>query len=141
MVDITDPDGKTKRIELQKNDSEWGSFSGRFRVDLPGAWKLRAAASGAADLPTETTILAQGVDIEKIGQPARPGVLEEISRVSRGRSILPNQLPDLIKEIDALPEPRPLENRIPLWSHWATLAVMVFLLALFWVGRKLNGAF
>ncbi len=141
VVDITDPDGKTKRIELQKNDSEWGSFSGRFRVDLPGAWKLRAAASGAADLPTETTILAQGVDIEKTGQPARPGVLEEISRVSRGRSILPNQLPDLIKEIDALPEPRPLENRIPLWSHWATLAVMVFLLALFWVGRKLNGAF
>jgi hypothetical protein len=68
-------------------------------------------------------------------------VLEEISKVSRGRSILPEQLADLIKEIDALPEPRPLENRIPLWSHWATLAVMVFLLGVFWIGRKLNGAF
>ncbi|QTN32842.1 hypothetical protein HZ994_11045 [Akkermansiaceae bacterium] len=141
VVDITSPDGKSQRIELQKNDSEWGAFTGRFRVDLPGEWKLRAIASGAADLPTETTILAQGVDIEKTGQPARPGVLEEISKVSRGRSILPDQLPDLIKEIDALPEPRPLENRIPLWSHWATLAVMVFLLGVFWVGRKLNGAF
>jgi uncharacterized membrane protein len=141
MVDITAPDGKSQRIELQKNDSEWGAFTARFRVDLPGAWKLRATATGAPDLPTETTILAQGIDIEKTGQPARPAVLEEISKVSRGRSILPNQLPDLIKEIDALPEPRPLENRIPLWSHWATLAVMVLLLAFFWIGRKLNGAF
>ncbi len=140
-VDITSPDGKSERIELQKNESEWGAFTGRFKVGLPGAWKLRATASGASDLPTETTILAQGTDIEKTGQPARPDVLEEIAKVSRGRSILPGQLPDLIREIDALPEPRPLENRIPLWSHWATIAVLVFLLGLFWVGRKLNGAF
>lgn len=140
-VDITAPDGKTERIELQKNESEWGAYTGRFKVGLPGAWKLRATASGAADLPTETTILAQGVDIEKTGQPARPGVLEEMSKVARGRSILPDQLPDLIGEIDALPEPRALENRIPLWSHWLTVVILVILLGTFWVGRKLNGAF
>lgn len=140
-VDITSPSGTTRRIELEKNESEWGAYSGRFKIDLPGEWKLRAITEGAPDLPTETTIIAQGVDIEKTGQPARPGVLEEISRVSRGRSILPDQLPDLIRDIDALPEPRPLENRIPLWSHWATLVVLVFLLGVFWAGRKLNGAF
>ncbi len=140
-VDITSPDGKTQRIELQKNESEWGSYAGRFKVDLPGAWKLRATVFGASELPTETTILAQGVDIEKTGQPARPDVLEEIAKVSRARSILPEQLAELIGEIDALPEPRPLENRIPLWSHWATLVLLVILLGAFWVGRKLNGAF
>lgn len=140
-VDITSPDGKTQRTELQKNESEWGAYTGRFKIDLPGAWKLKATVFGASDLPTETTILAQGVEIEKTGQPARPGVLEEMAKVSRGRSILADQLPDLIGEIDALPEPRPLENRIPLWSHWATLVVLVLLLGTFWVGRKLNGAF
>ncbi len=140
-VDITSPDGKSQRVELQKNETEWGSYSGRFRVDLPGEWKLRATVFGAADLPTETTILAQGVDIEKIGQPARPRVLEEVAKVSRARSILPEQLAELIGEIDALPEPRPLENRIPLWSHWATLVSLILLLGAFWVGRKLNGAF
>lgn len=140
-VDITSPDGKTQRVELQKNESEWGSFTGRFKVDLPGAWKLRATAFGASDLPTETTILAQGVDIEKTGQPARPDVLKEIAKVSRARSILADQLPELIGEINALPEPRPLENRIPLWSHWATLVLLTLLLAIFWVGRKFNGAF
>ena len=140
-VDLTAPDGRTQRIELQKNESAWGAYSGRFKVDLPGAWKIRATASGAEDKPLETTLLAQGVEIEKTGQPARPEVLEEMARVSRGRVVQPAQLGDLIKEINALPEPRPLESRIPLWSHWATLAALIALLGIFWTGRKLNGTF
>ena len=140
-VDLTSPNGRTQRIELQKNETAWGAFSGRFKIDLPGAWKLRAAATGAEDKPVETTILAQGVEIEKVGQPARPEVLEEMAKVSKGRVIQPAQLADLIKEITALPEPRPLENRIPLWSHWGSIAALVTLLGIFWIGRKLNGAF
>ncbi|RYD23387.1 MAG: hypothetical protein EOP88_04350 [Verrucomicrobiaceae bacterium] len=140
-IDLTSPEGRTQRIELQKNETAWGAYSGRFKVDLPGAWKLRATATGAEDKPLETTILAQGVEIEKVGQPARPEVLEEMAKVSKGRVIQPAQLADLIQEISALPEPRPLENRIPLWSHWGTVAALVTLLGLFWIGRKLNGAF
>jgi hypothetical protein len=140
-IDLTAPDGRTQRIELQKNESAWGAFSGRFKVDLPGAWKIRATASGAEDKPLETTLLAQGVEIEKTGQPARPEVLEEMARVSKGRVIQPAQLAELVKEINALPEPRPLESRIPLWSHWGTLLAVIAVLGLFWVGRKLNGAF
>ena len=41
----------------------------------------------------------------------------------------------------ALPAPRPLENRLSLLSHWATLAALIVLLATFWIGRKFNGAF
>jgi hypothetical protein len=140
-VDLTAPDGREQRIELQKNDTAWGAFSGRFRVDVPGPWKLRATATGAEDQPVETTILAQGIELEKIGQPARPEVLEEMARVSRGRSIQPHQLADLIKEINALPEPRPIESRVPLWSHWGTVLGLVTLLGIFWTGRKFNGSF
>ncbi|HSP44233.1 MAG TPA: hypothetical protein VLO11_15265, partial [Luteolibacter sp.] len=60
-VDITSPDGSTQRISLQKSENAWGAYSGRFRVDLPGAWQLRATASGAEDQPLETTLIAQGV--------------------------------------------------------------------------------
>ena len=140
-IDLTAPDGRAQRLELQKNPSAWGAFSGRFKVDLPGAWKIRATASGAEDKPLATTLLAQGVEIEKTGQPARPEVLEEMARVARGRVIHPAQLADLVKEITALPEPRPLESRIPLWSHWATLVALISLLGIFWAGRKLNGMF
>ncbi|MCP5545708.1 MAG: hypothetical protein H7A49_17575 [Akkermansiaceae bacterium] len=140
-IDLTAPDGTSQRLELQKNESSWGAFSGRFKVTLPGEWKLRATASGAEDQPLETSILAQGVEIEKTGQPARPEVLEEMARVSRGRIVQPTQLADLVKEINALPEPRPLETRTPLWSHWAVVVALVSLLAIFWIGRKLNGVF
>ena len=98
-------------------------------------------ATGAEDKPLETTILAQGVEIEKVGQPARPEVLEEMAKVSKGRIVQPAQLAELIKEITALPAPRPLENRIPLGSHWATIAALVALLGVFWIGRKFSGAF
>ena len=140
-VDITAPDGKTQRLDLQPNNAAWGTFNGRFKIEAPGAWKLRATASNADDKPVETSILAQGIQIEKLGQPARPEVFEEMSKVARGRMIQPEQLADLIKEIKALPEPRPLENRVPLWSHWAVVSLLIFLLAVFWIGRKLNGAF
>jgi hypothetical protein len=140
-IDITAPDGRGQRLELQKNDTAWGAFSGRFKVDLPGEWKLRAVANGAEDKALETTLLAQGVEIEKIGQPARPEVLEEMSKVAKGRIIQPAQLASLIQEISALPEPRPIQNRIALWSHWVTVSALVTLLAIFWIGRKFNGSF
>ncbi len=140
-VDMTAPDGRVQRVELQKSDSSWGAYSGRFRIDLPGAWKVRAVVQGEEDAALETTLLAQGMEIEKTGQPARADVLEEMAKVSRGRLIRPAELTELIKDINALPEPRPLETRVPLWSNWAVLAAMVLLLGIFWVGRKLNGAF
>lgn len=78
--------------------------------------------------------------IKKTGQPARPEVLQEMAKVSRSRVIQPSQFADLVKEINALPESRPLETRIPLWSNWGTLAAVISLLGIFWIGRKLNGA-
>jgi hypothetical protein len=140
-VDITSPTGRTQRVSLQKSENAWGAFSGRFKVDAPGAWQLRAIATGAEDSPLETTLIAQGAEIEKVGQPSRPEVLAEMARVSRGRTIEPAQLADIVKEISALPEPRPMENRILLGTHWGTMAALVTLLGVFWAGRKLNGAF
>jgi hypothetical protein len=63
-----------------------------------------------------------------------------MAKLSRSRVIQPAQPADLIREINALPEPRPLESRISLWSHWGTLVAMVTLLGLFWISCKLNGA-
>jgi len=140
-LDLTAPDGRTQRLELQANQAGWGAFSGRFRVEIPGTWQIRASIAGAEDSPVEAALLVQSVPIEKVGQPARPDVLEEMSRIARGRMIQPEQLAEIVREIHALPEPRPLETRIALWSHWSTLALVTLLLSVFWIGRKLNGMF
>lgn len=140
-VDATGPDGSKERISLEKNNTAWGAFSGRMKIGLPGEWQLRASIDDPGAKPIETKLLAQGVELEQTGQPARPEVLAEMARIAKGRMISPEQLPDLIKQIESLPEPRPIENRLPLWSHWASVVLVVFLLSIFWVGRKLNGAF
>jgi hypothetical protein len=140
-VDLTSPDGRSQRLSLEKLESTWGSFSGRFKVDQPGTWKLRVTNHNDESNPLETSLIAQGSEIEKTGQPARPEVLEEITRITRGRIIQPDQIPSLINEIKALPQPRPIISRTPLWSHWVTLTALIALLATFWTVRKLNGQF
>lgn len=140
-VDLTSPDGRAQRLSLEKLESTWGSFSGRFKVDQTGTWKLRVINSEDESNPLETSLIAQGSEIEKTGQPARPEVLEELARIARGRIIQPDQIPSLINEIKALPQPRPIISRTPLWSHWVTLAALIALLATFWTARKLSGQF
>lgn len=140
-VDLTSPDGRSQRLSLEKLESTWGSFSGRFKVDQPGTWKLRVTNHNDESNPLETSLIAQGSEIEKTGHPARPEVLEEITRITRGRIIQPDQIPSLINEINALPQPRPIISRTPLWSHWVTLTALIALLATFWTARKLSGQF
>jgi hypothetical protein len=141
VIDAELPDGSTRRLALSPNDTAWGAYSGQLRITQPGPWKLTARIVGDDAEPLETTLLAQGIELEKTGQPARPEVLAEMARIARGRMIEPAALADLVREIQALPEPRPIENRVPLWSHWLTVALVITLLSLFWIGRKLNGTF
>ncbi len=141
LIDITSPDGQTKRISLDKADGAWGSYSGRFKIAQPGAWKIQAAIGEDTTHGVKTTLLAQGSEIEKTGMPARADVLEEMTRVAKGRLMSGDKLASLVKEIQALPDPKPMETRTPLWSHWLTAASLILLLAIFWVGRKLNGTF
>jgi hypothetical protein len=141
LIDATLPDGKTQQLALEQTDIGWGAFTGRLRITQPGEWKLAARIVGDESDPVETKLLAQGVELEKVGQPARPDVLEEMARIARGRMIQPSQLADLIREVQALPDPKPIENRISLGSHWLTLAIVISMLSIFWIGRKLNGTF
>jgi len=141
IVDITSPDGQTRRISLDKAEGSWGNYSGRFKITQPGAWKIHATINGKLAHGIKTSLLAQGAEIEKTGMPNRPDVLEEMTRVAKGRLITTDKLASIVKEIHALPDPKPLENRTPLWSHWLTALLIISLLGIFWTGRKLNGTF
>ena len=141
LVDITSPDGMTRRMSLDKAEGAWGSYNGRFKILQAGAWQIQAAVGEDKTHGIKTTLLAQGSELEKTGMPSRADVLQEMATVSRGRLIDGEKLSSLITEIQTLPDPRPLETRIPLWSSWITAAILILLLGIFWVGRKLNGTF
>ncbi len=141
QIDLTAPNGTSQRIELAQDDASWGAFSGQFKISQPGTWGVKAFIAGDDSASIETKIISQTDDIEKTGLPARFEVLEEMTKVSRGRLVTAAQLEELVKEINALPEPQPLVNSIKLWAHWLAPTILVILLSLFWMGRKLNGTF
>ena len=81
----------------------------------------------------------QGVAAERVGRPARPEVLEEIARVTRGKVIAADKLDEVVRSLAELPDPPPSVRRVQLWSHPALAAGLVVLLGVFWVGRKAIG--
>lgn len=141
LVDLTAPDGSVRRFELAKEDNSWGTFTGRFKVTMPGDWKITARTSESEKGAVRTRIIAEGTQIEKTGHPARPDVLAELSRVSRGKLVEASQLKALAQEIYDLPEPRPQIIPESQWDKWYIAAALVGLLSIFWIGRKLNGTF
>ena len=81
----------------------------------------------------------QGDTAETAGKPARPEVMEEIARVTRGKVLAPDKLDQLVQSLASLPEPSPSIRRVQLWSHPATAWVILLLLTVFWIGRKSVG--
>ena len=135
---FTAPSGKSERVQFISTGDEWGVFTGRFTPGEPGKHDVTLACkqTGAT---LEATLFIQGAAAERVGRPARPEVLEEIARVTRGKVIEPDKLDDVVRSLAELPDPPPSVRRVQLWCHPVLSAAIVVLLGLFWVGRKVIG--
>lgn len=141
IVQATAPSGKTESIRLQPGGEEmWGLFSGTFAPTEPGEYQmLMTCAENGGTL--ETTISVQGAMREKLGQPARIDVLEEIVRVTKGKMISATADPAaIVAAIAEMPEPELREKRFQLWAHWGWATFILVMMAIFWIGRKVIGA-
>jgi hypothetical protein len=132
---IVSPAGRIETIRMDSEGEEWGAFSGRFTPNEPGMHALTLFCKQTGDT-LETKLLIQGASLEQIGKPARPEVLEEIARVTRGQVLTIDRLDDVVQWLSAMPDPPPSVRRIALWSHPAMVGFFIVLLALFWVARK-----
>jgi len=140
VVQFVSPGGETDSVRLNPAGEEaWGLFTGRFTPEEAGEYQavLSCAENGET---LETTISVQGGVLEKVGEPARYDVLQEISRMTRGKVLAPREIDRVLQELQAMPDSEPMERRVRLWAHWFTMVFLVGLLGLFWVGRKINGA-
>ncbi len=135
---ITSPLGKSETVRFTSTGEEWGVFQGRYTANEPGKHKVVLACqqTGAT---LETSIFVQGGIEERVGKPARPEVLEEISRVTRGKMLAPGKFDQLLQSLANLPDPPQSVRRVQLWSHPVLAGIVVFLLGVFWVGRKVVG--
>jgi hypothetical protein len=135
---IVAPSGKPETVRFRSTGDEWGAFAATYAVEEPGTHEvtLKCKQTGAT---LTTTITAQGSPYERIGRAARPEVMEEIARVTRGSMIALEHPQKFVESLEALPEAPPAIARLQLWCHPATASVFVALIAVFWVGRKAIG--
>lgn len=136
---ITSPSGKLETVRFTAaGEEEWGVFRGRFTAEEPGSHQvtLFCKQTGAS---LDASFFVQGTQLERIGRPARPEVLEEIARVTRGKTLDPTAIDQVLMSLAAIPEPPPAIRRTSVWSHPATVGMMVVLLGVFWIGRKAGG--
>ncbi len=135
---IVAPSGRTETVRMDSNGAEWGAFAGAFTATEPGAHQV-TLRSPQTEAELQTTLFVQGATLEQVGKPARPEVLEELARVTRGQVLAGGGLTQIIKAISQVPEPQAEIRRVQLWSHPLVAATLILLLSAFWVGRKMIG--
>jgi hypothetical protein len=135
---ITAPSGRAQTIQFQSLNDEWGAFTGQYVSDEPGQHRvtLSCKQTGAT---LEASFFVQGAAKEPVGRPARPEVLEEIARVTRGKVIAVGDVSKILSQLRDLPEPPPIERRLQIWCHPITAGVLISMFGLFWVARKAVG--
>ncbi len=135
---ITSPLGKAETVRFTSSGDEWGVFDGRFTSEESGNHQVRLFCK-QTNATLDTSFFVQGDAAETPGKPARPEVMEEIARVSHGKVLAPDQLEQLVQSLASLPEPSPSIRRVQLWSHPATVGLILLLLTISWIGRKAVG--
>ena len=138
LARIASPSGKSQTVRFSSTGEEWGEFTATFTPEEAGRHELKLSCKQTS-ATLDAAMFVQGAEVEQIGRAARPEVLAEIARVTRGQTIEPARLHKVIDSLSALPEPPPDIRRLQLWSHPATVGVMVVLLGVFWTARKVIG--
>ncbi len=113
---ITAPSGKAETIGFVSSGDPWGEYSAQVVAREPGKHQvvLTCKQTGAT---LEAAFFVQGAATERVGQPARPEVLEEIARVTRGKVMRVDRPDEIVSSLASLPDPAPSTRRLQLWSH------------------------
>jgi len=135
---LISPSGRAEQFGFSAVPGGWGVFKSSFAPTEGGKYKVQVA-SERDGRKLETEIAVTQPVREKLGQPVNMQILREISGITRGTSASYEALNEIVKQISALPEPQPTEKRIRIWSNPWWGGFMLFLLVVYWVGRKLSG--
>ena len=138
LARIEAPSGRAEVVKLLSEGTDWGVFSGQYIPQEPGAHQvLLSCKQTGATLPA--SFFVQGSDLEPIGKPARPEVLEELARVTGGKSVDLNHVEEIVDLLNQLPPSAPSIRRMQLWSHPLVALALIALMGAFWIGRKMVG--
>jgi len=135
---VTSPDGKTQSIGLaRQGDQALGTFlggleAGDYTLDVEGTKDGKSLGQG------KSRFLVFAQDLELDNPAADPASLASLAAMTGGRSLPPEQLPALLRELQdkARDSDVSSETKQSLWDNWLVLIAFVSLLATEWYLRK-----
>ena len=145
---IEAPSGRVAKLDLTPEAGDWGLYRAAFQPLEAGDHRVTLTCrETGATLAAEVQVTGEA--LERVGRPARPEVLAELARVTRGTALTPAEALDdgprglaaLGARLAAEERPPAVTARTRIWSHPALGGVVLSLLTLFWVLRKLAGRF
>ena len=135
---VTSPGGRTERLDFTQVEGGWGVFKSSFTAQEAGQYTLEAA-SEPYDRRLATELMVSRPVIEKQGQPINAQILGEIATLTRGAAFSTGELDKMVGQISLLPDPKPVEKRIRVWSDPWWGGTILGLLTVYWIGRKWAG--
>jgi len=135
---VTDPNGKTQAMRVERGGSDDGSFVATVRVDVPGVYRLTAdARRGGTPLGSaESAMLVGGGDLETADPRLNVQVLERVALASGGRVVAPE---DFASVVEALRNRVPAARLAVTYDVWHTawaFSALVVLLGAEWILRR-----
>jgi uncharacterized membrane protein len=135
---IVAPSGVSERLDLNAIPGGWGVFKGDYTPRVSGRLHV-IVKNESGDQQLETDLNVERSSREEVGEPANLAILRDIAALTRGAAGETGELDAILSKIALLPEPRPIEQRVHLWSEWYTAVALLGLFAAYWTARKLSG--
>ncbi|MFN0053612.1 MAG: hypothetical protein ACKV0T_15645, partial [Planctomycetales bacterium] len=142
-VDVSGPEGFQEQVTAQSGAPENVSQflntrrAGEYRVTITG--KRKGHLYGQ---PSQQRFVVYEEDLELTNPAADPTLLEEVSRITLGKQIPPEQLPSFLKELlksGRLKSDAEKVTATTLWDNWIVIGLFAALLTSEWFLRKRRG--
>jgi len=138
QAEVVLPDGAKRALTVARGQEQ---MTGSFRAgEIPGDYTIQvtAAKDGEPLGGTRSRFLVVEQDLELDNAAADATMLESLAAMTGGRSLVPEELPDLIERLaqDAESLEVRTETKRPLWDTWTFFLLLVGLLAIEWYLRK-----
>lgn len=142
QVEVLTPSGETVKVPPQRlGDQGIGEF---LQTQAPGDYWVRVSGTHQGEslgLPATTRFVVDARDIEMDQPAADPALLAEISDMTGGVVVSPDDFASFLKRLreEGIPETAKRFRRISLWDGWIPLLIFILFLSIEWAIRKTRG--
>lgn len=137
-IEVIRPDGSKATPRTRRNADE---LAGTFLdAQIPGDYTLivKSVSGGATIGTAQARFLVYDQDLELDNPAADRGALESLAAMTEGRTVAPEQLPELFESIKKQLAQLEVETLVKrtLWDTWPFFLLLVALLVVEWWLRK-----